>query len=55
MADTERLLCSHVSFWRAFHAFFWALAAVLFPKSQVDVRLSAPVFLEVYEDPEKSI
>ena len=36
---------------RFFHSFFWTDAALLFPKMNAEVRLSAPVLLEVEPDP----
>jgi hypothetical protein len=38
-----------------FHSFFWEDAAALLPKRKREVRLSAPVFLETYEEPANAI
>ncbi len=38
-----------------FHSFFCTDAADLLPNRNRDVRLSAPVFLEMYDDPENNI
>jgi len=39
----------------SFHCFFCADAAALLPKRNLDVLLSAPVFLEWYEDPANNV